>query len=169
MAVYFFTEYHVSRPDDPPVKIGYSKNIFKRQADLQTGNPRKIEFMGHIESVGVENDRAIERDLHRLFQSNRLGSTEWFDIFPEDVKTALKRYSSRAYIAVGSNAFEIVSYDRKGIPEFASPWNWGDFDPNQFCPACGWACGWTYSENLGSEYCIECGANETNYGDARDE
>ncbi len=162
MAVYFFTELE-EQTDPPTVKIEFSNNIERRQAELQTGNPRKIALMGHIQSAGESEDRKIESDLHRLFDDERGDIGEWFEIFPEDVITALKRYSTCAYLAVGNKPFEIVSYDRKGVPEFASPWRWGDIEPQVFCPACGWACGWTYSENWGCEYCMECGANEIDY------
>ncbi|MBL4733161.1 MAG: GIY-YIG nuclease family protein [Rhizobiaceae bacterium] len=167
MAVYFFTEEDDTHPDRPPVKIGFSKNISRRKANLQTGNPRPIALMGYIESSGESEDRVIEKNLHQKYQPIRRGKTEWFDIYPEDVITALNMYSSRAYIVVASNAFEIISYDYDGIPEYANSWNWGDLNPNEFCPACGWACGWTYSENWGCEYCLKCGANEINYGDGR--
>lgn len=165
MAVYFFTELDGVPQEHPQIKIGFSNNITRRQATLQTANPREIALMGHIESNGRQGDRTIERDLHLLF-ADRRGRGEWFRIYPEDVITALHRYSSTAYLAVGDGAFEIVGYDRDGIPEFASPWPWGEFETSEFCPSCGWACGWTYSENVGCEYCIECGANEIDYEDA---
>ncbi|MDS7594921.1 GIY-YIG nuclease family protein [Agrobacterium tumefaciens] len=164
MVVYFFTELE-DKADPPSVKIGFSNNVERRRAELQTGNPRTIALMGQIKSEGEREDRTIESDLHRLFADRRGENGEWFEIFPEDVITALHRYSSRAYLTVGDNPFEIVSYDCKGIPEFASPWRWADVNPQEFCPACGWACRWTYSENWGCDYCMECGANEIDYED----
>ena len=68
-----------------------------------------------------------------------------------------------AYASVGSEPFEIVSYDNDAVPEYASPWLWGDVYQYDFCPSCGWACGWTYSENHGGDVCLECGASERDY------
>lgn len=110
MAVYFFTELDGVPQEQPQIKIGFSNNIARRQATLQTANPREIALMGHIRSNGRQDDRAIERDLHLLFAERR-GRGEWFRIYPEDVITALHRYSSTAYLAVGAGAFEIVGYD----------------------------------------------------------
>lgn len=118
--------------------------------------------MGHIRTVSVSEGRSIEQRLHLLFE-DKLDTREWFSLSPEDVVSALKLFSSTAFIALGLEAFEIISYDRNAIPEFASPWLWDDFDCYEFCPSCGWACGWTCSENHGDDVCFECGASESNY------
>lgn len=131
-------------------------------ANLQTGNRRKIVLMGHINTDSIAADCKIEADLHRLFNS-KSDHGEWFELSTDDVIAGLKRYSNNAYITIGNDAFEILSYDRDGVPEYASPWLWNDVDVWEFCPSCGWACGWTYSENWGGLYCIECGASERNY------
>ena len=162
MAVYVVTELDNSLAGQFHVKIGRSRSFERRMSNLQTGNRRKIALLGHIRSASVTEDRAIERRLHHLFK-DKVDKREWFSPSPEDVVSALKLYSSRSYISVGQDAFEIISYDRDAIPEFASPWQWGELNHSEFCPSCGWACGWTYSENYGGEVCLECGADERDY------
>ncbi|WP_309085908.1 GIY-YIG nuclease family protein [Chelativorans sp.] len=162
MVVYFVTELDNSLAGKLHVKIGRSRALERRMANLQTGNRRKIALMGQIRTASVSEDRSIEQRLHLLFE-DKLDTREWFSLSPDDVVSALKLFSSNAYIAVGQDAFEIISYDRDAIPEFASPWLWGELDCYEFCPFCGWACGWTYSENHGGDVCLECGASERNY------
>lgn len=53
--------------------------------------------------------------------------------------------------------------DRDAVPEFVSPWNWGDVEAYEFCRTCGWAGWWTYNENWGGEFCLECGASEHDF------
>lgn len=162
MTVYFATELDNSLSGRFYIKIGRSKALTRRLSNLQTGNRRTIALMGVIRTSSIEEDGEIERELHDLFR-HKHDVREWFFLTPEDVIDSLKRYSSRAYIAIGQDAFEIISYDRDAVPEFASPWLWGDTDMYEFCPNCGWACGWTYSENFGGDLCLECGASEHNY------
>lgn len=162
MVVYFVTELDNSLAGKFHVKIGRSRALERRISNLQTGNRRKIALMGQIRTASVSEDRAIEQRLHSVFE-HKLDTGEWFSLSPDDVVSALKLFSSTAFIAVGNDAFEIISYDRDAIPEFASPWLWGDFDCYEFCPSCGWACGWTYSENHGGDVCLECGASERDY------
>lgn len=162
MTVYFVTELDNSLSGKYYIKIGRSKSLTRRLSNLQTGNRRTIALMGEIRTSSVEEDNAIEKDLHDQFRDKH-DVREWFFLTPEDVIDGLKRYSSRAYIAIGQDAFEIISYDRDAVPEFASPWLWGDTELYEFCPSCGWACGWTYSENFGGDVCLECGASEWDY------
>lgn len=162
MSVYFLTELDNSFSGRLYVKIGRSKALKRRIADLQTGNRRTIALMGEIRTSSIKEDKEIERDLHDRF-SDKSDTREWYFLSIEDVITGLKQYSATAYITVGKDAFEIVSYNRDAVPEFASPWLWGDVDVYEFCPNCGWACGWTYSENFGGDLCLECGASEHDY------
>jgi len=161
VTVYFITELDGS-DEWPQVKIGRSKDVRRRMENLQTGNPRELALMGEIKTRSAEADREAELALHRRFSKHRRQG-EWFDLRPEDVIEGLKTFSPIAYIAVGENPFEIIGYDKDAVPEYASAWAWGDVDIWDFCPACGWACGWTYSENWGGLYCIECGASEHDY------
>lgn len=168
MTVYFITELENSLRGQLIVKIGRSQALTRRMSNLQTGNVRDLALMGEIRTRNIEDDRSVEAALHTLFKNKR-ENREWFALSVEDVLAGLKRFSTIAYATVGPDPFEIVSYDRDAIPEFASPWAWADLESGDFCPACGWACGWTYSENHGAEICWECGASEHYYEDAHRE
>lgn len=54
------------------IKIGWSKNVATRVAQLQTGNAAPIKLLGV-----VPGGRAKEREIHDLFASVRVGG-EWF-------------------------------------------------------------------------------------------
>lgn len=73
--IYFIAE----EKDHSRVKIGYSKDFQganKRLAQLQIGNPRKLEL------VGVMNGTlTTEKAYHRIFDDHRLES-EWFGMNP---------------------------------------------------------------------------------------
>ena len=162
MPVYFITEIH--DPDNEPrsIKIGFSSSVEHRVKQLQTGNASKLKIMGKIEAHTVAEDRVIEKSFHKKHAASHIRG-EWFSLYPEDVMSALHSHSPISYLSVGDTPFEIVGYDRDGIPEFASAWEWGDIEPDEFCPACGWACGWSYNENYGGARCLSCGASEHDF------
>lgn len=162
MAVYFITELEGSECEPLRIKIGRSANIRRRMSDLQTGNPDELALMGEIRTQGISEDKKIEHALHKIFSDQRI-RLEWFGLSANDVIDALKSYSSMAFITVGSEPFEIISYDRDAIPEYASPWAWGDVEAYEFCPCCGWAGGWSYNENYGGERCLKCGEAESHF------
>lgn len=162
MTVYFITELSDAAMDPLRIKIGRSVNVQRRMSNLQTGNPDELALMGEIRTQGIAQDRVVEHALHVKYASKHL-TREWFSLEATDVIDALKSHSSNAFIAVGSEPFEIISYDRDAIPEFASPWAWGDVEIWEFCPCCGWAGGWSYNENYGGERCLSCGANEVDF------
>lgn len=159
MTVYFLTA--ESSPETNPmhIKVGFSRDIKRRVMQLQTGNSYSLAIMGSINTYGEQEDRVIEKSLHKLHREKCVRG-EWFELHPEDVINALKAYSSHSFITVGDSPFEIFSYDRKAIPEYASVWEWGDVEHSEFCPACGWAGGLAYNENYGGERCLRCGASE---------
>ena len=163
MAVYFVTEQGAQGLEPLNVKVGYSSDLKRRTGQLQTGNPRKLVLMGQIKDAGSAEGRQLEKKLHRRLARFRTDQGEWFHMEPKDVLDVLKSCSSQAYISVGPEPFEIVSFDRDGVPEFASPWDWGDVEADTFCPACGWAGGWTYNENWAGMFCLECGASEHDF------
>lgn len=67
------------------IKIGYTKGrLFKRIADLQVGNPIKIE----IEHF-MAGSRVVEKKLHRIFKKYKV-SGEWFKINKADIFEAIK-------------------------------------------------------------------------------
>lgn len=163
MTVYFLTHEDERDLDAMRVKIGYSKNVKRRISQLQTGNPDRLALMGEIRTADKAEDRKIEGALHALNARHRLETGEWFHLAPQDIIDALKAYSANAFITVGDDPFEIISYDRDAVPEYASPWNWGDVQVYEFCPRCGWAGGWSFNENYGGERCLKCGASEHDY------
>lgn len=56
-----------------PVKIGYSKNPFRRLIELQSGNADKLRLLAiHPGGAG------LEKSLHRYFADCR-ALNEWFD------------------------------------------------------------------------------------------
>lgn len=162
MTVYFLTELENSLAGRLYVKIGRSQSLKRRLSNMQTSNRRELALMGEIRTVSASEDSLIEQRLHVIFEQ-KMDRGEWFFLSIEDVISGLKLYSSRAFIATAGDPFEIVSSDRDAIPEFASPWMWGDVDSFEFCPSCGWAGGWTYSENHGGNVCLECGDSEHFY------
>lgn len=149
------------------IKIGFSLNVRSRVGQLQTGNPKRLALMGEIRGDDAREGRALEKSLHRQFSASRSELGEWFFIEPQEVIDTLRKYAPHSYIAVGQDAFEIVSYDSDAVPEYVSPWNWGDIELCEFCPACGWAGGWTYNENWGGEFCLKCGASERDFASER--
>lgn len=130
---------------------------------LQTGNPDQLSLMGVIRTNGEEADRSLEKALHARCAERRLEQSEWFQLGSQDVIEMLKLHSMDGFITVGNDAFEIISYDRDAVPEYASPWEWGDVEVYEFCPVCGWAGGWSYNENFGGERCLKCGASQHDY------
>lgn len=163
MTIYFIAELSEDNLIDPlRIKIGRSIDVQRRMSNLQTGNPDELALMGVINTHNIAEDKVVEKGLHDKYGSNRL-TREWFLLSSGDVINALKAHSSNAFITVGSDPFEIISYDRDAIPEFASPWAWGDIEIWDFCPCCGWAGGWSYNENYGGERCLSCGANEVDF------
>ncbi len=153
MPVYFIAENENKNYDALRIKIGISKNVSKRLSQLQTGSPYKLKLMGWIES---NNDKALERELHKKY-SNYNSHLEWFNLSSCRVLEELKNHSTDSYISVNENAFEIVSHDRDGIPEFLGAWQWTDVEYDEFCPSCGWGGGLDYNENYGGERCLKCG------------
>lgn len=169
MTVYFLTHEGQTDLDAMRIKIGYSKNVQRRMSQLQTGNPDRLALMGEIRTADQKADRDLERSLHARCAGRRFERGEWFHLGPQDVVEMLRAHSSDAFIAVGNDPFEIVSYDRDAVPEYASPWDWGDVEAYEFCPVCGWAGGWSYNENYGGERCLKCGASGHDYDHHRDQ
>lgn len=58
---------------DGAIKIGYSANVSKRMAQLQTGAASKLKLL----AIYPGADRAIEKRFHELFKEYRLEG-EWF-------------------------------------------------------------------------------------------
>ena len=168
MAVYFFAERDPDGDWRYAVKVGYSNNIPRRLRNLQTGNPREISVMGFIRTEDCAEDRRVEADLHRRLKEDVVRG-EWFSVAPEQIFDALHSHSTNAFLATEGDPFEIIGLDRDAIPVYANPWHWGEFEVDEFCPRCGWACGLTDVETAGGMMCLECGAHEAHYQDRGDE
>ncbi|MDD5285714.1 MAG: GIY-YIG nuclease family protein [Desulfuromonadaceae bacterium] len=123
MPVYFVLDTNTSQ-----VKIGRGSDVRKRVCNLQTGNPSRLLLMGWIR---VENDNEVERRLHARYQDHR-GIGEWFHIGPTEVLEELQRESG--FVPPPKDAFEVVGYDRDGIPEYMGVWEWADFEFYDCCP-----------------------------------
>lgn len=153
MPLYFITSVENLDSDPRNVKIGISKNIERRIGQLQTGSPHKLKLMGYIEA---NNDKKLEKTLHKKY-SNHRGIGEWFCLNACAVLDELCIKSTRSYITVSDDPFEICSHDSDGIPEFVGAWQWGNIDYSQFCPKCGWGGGLSYNENWCGDGCLKCG------------
>ena len=70
MAVYFLSDGNL-------IKIGYTEDIAKRLAQLQTGNSRRLELLSIIPSGTKKTEQAI----HRNWQADRIRG-EWFTDSP---------------------------------------------------------------------------------------
>lgn len=168
MAVYFFAERDPGGDWRYSVKVGYSNDIPRRLRNLQTGNPREIAVMGFIRTKDRAEDRRVEADLHKRLKDDVVRG-EWFSVDPVQIFDALHSHSTNAFLATEGDPFEIIGLDSDAIPVYASPWHWGEFEVDEFCPRCGWACGWTEVETAGGMMCLECGAHEAHYEDRGDE
>ena len=154
--VYFITD---NQPADGErgtlnVKIGFSKRPLRRLTELQTGNRRKLSIMGTI-----NGGKHLETSLHRYFSARRIDDSEWFELSPGEVLTTLKDHSTDAFLTVDKYGYELLGFGNDGVPEYASPWNWGDIEPDQFCPACGWGGGLSVNGNWNHARCLKCGAS----------
>ena len=94
MAVYFIRSGNF-------IKIGYADDPHRRLKQLQTGNPQRLELIGHI-----DGDMSTEAHIHGLFSDFRVKG-EWFELttdimayvesrrykvtFVERVKSAVRR------------------------------------------------------------------------------
>lgn len=145
MAVYFVVD-----PSHELTKVGKSKDIPKRMVALQTGNPTALELMGWLD---VHDDYALERALHLKF-ANKRKRGEWFQLSVDDVLAELQRH--RGFIPKNADAFEIVGYDKDGIPEYLGVCIWADFEIEECCPFCGCFCGMYFNEPAQMYHCLNC-------------
>lgn len=77
---------------DAFIKVGVARDIKKRLAGLQTGNPHELEVLGVLPGSG-----RLEKMLHHRFGLYRVRTTEWFVAAQELVafaKTCDQRFAS---------------------------------------------------------------------------
>ena len=153
MPVDFIAENENNSHDSLRVKIGRSGDIQVRLRALRTASPYELKLMGWIESNA---ESQLERSLHKRYSDQRV-RLEWFFLQPEDVLHELKSHGIQGHIATEKNTFEIMSRDKDAVPEYYGPWKWGGVDDSEFCSKCGCACGLQYSENYGTDRCLNCG------------
>ena len=153
MPIYFIAENENGNYDNLRIKIGISKDVRRRLNQLQTGSPYELKLMSWLEA---DDDRALEKELHEKYSKYRT-HREWFALGVCDVLEEIQSHTTSGYIAVNDDAFEIVSYDRDGIPEYVGSWQWTDVELEDFCPKCGWGGGLDYNENYGGTRCLKCG------------
>jgi len=150
MPVYFLYEQGYG-PDR--IKIGRGKSVEKRRRALQTGNPDLLKLIGYIKS---DNDVRLEATLHQEFHHRRGDRGEWFHLEPADILPVLQRFHGKAFVGKTDDAFEIVGYDRDGIPEFVGVWEWGDLSHEECCPFCGCLGGLHFQEASWMYHCVAC-------------
>lgn len=68
-------------------KIGFSANVEKRLAELQTGNPDQL-YIHHTQAVPKDRVRLLERKIHRELGYRRIKG-EWFNMSANDAKLML--------------------------------------------------------------------------------
>lgn len=146
MPVYFIRE-----QGSEAIKIGRASEVKRRVSQLQTGNSAKLELLGWL---APEDDHKTERTLHVYF-SSQLVRGEWFSISQDQVLCELKR--NRGFIPKRANTFEIVGYDRDGVPEYAGVCDWTDFEIYECCLFCGCLCGMHEVSEYPLFSCINCG------------
>lgn len=64
-----------------PIKIGYTCDLYKRLANLQSGNWRKIKCLGTVRRPRLEC-QSLEEETHAKFKKDRI-SGEWYKATPE--------------------------------------------------------------------------------------
>ena len=143
--------YFIANGGCDQIKIGRSTDIRRRVKTLQTGNPSSLKLMGWI---NARDDAFLEKSLHGKYKDFR-GIGEWFSIGPTEVLQELKRHTG--FVPKPTNNFEIVGYDRDGIPEYFGVCEWGDFEIDECCPFCGCFCGMYFQEASSMYSCINCG------------
>ncbi len=68
----------------------------------------------------------------------------------------LQRFHGDAFVGKTADAFEIVGYDRDGIPEHVGVWEWGDLSLEECCPFCGCLGGLHFQEASWMYHCLAC-------------
>jgi hypothetical protein len=66
--------------DRTAVKIGSSTNVYRRMAQIQAGNPRKLKVLGLLPG-GEAKERELHKKFMRYHRPEFIG--EWFAVAPE--------------------------------------------------------------------------------------
>ena len=60
-----------------PIKIGYAKDVEKRMADLQIGNPYQLFLIAAVPVKSMAHGKQVEKWLHQRFKTQHIRG-EWF-------------------------------------------------------------------------------------------
>ena len=77
------------------VKIGMTKDLNKRMASLQTGNPYRLQFYKVLKCVDYKK---LEVKLHRYFDDKKI-LNEWFDLTLEDIDDIIIKFDLTQFIS----------------------------------------------------------------------
>lgn len=142
--------YFIRQGNSGPIKIGRASEVKRRIGQLQTGNPTTLQLLGWLVA---SNDDAMEKQLHAHYSEYRVRG-EWFDIDQDHVLAQLKK--NNGFVPKKGDAFEIVGYDRDGVPEYAGVCEWADFEIYECCPFCGCLCGMHQVSEYTVYSCMNC-------------
>lgn len=78
------------------IKIGVTKNIFKRYKEIQLGNPDDLRVVAMIKCVDMTSAYLIENNLHKSFAYCRKNG-EWFE--GSEVYRFIKSDDYRKYVS----------------------------------------------------------------------
>lgn len=85
---------YVIGSDDPPYKVGISKDPQRRLKNLQTGHPQKLRIYG-LKETDVSKTKLLESAIHYHLKLHRTHG-EWFNMDLKnimlEVEYALMRY-----------------------------------------------------------------------------
>lgn len=73
--------------NNPPYKIGISKNPKKRLRNIQTGHPHKLEIL-ELRETDSKRTKLLESVIHKHLDRYRMKG-EWFDISLEEARLHL--------------------------------------------------------------------------------
>lgn len=79
--------YIAMHSDGGPLKVGIASDVFKRLAQLQTGNPVRLEIFAVDRFSDRATARAIEARMHQLLEPHVLCG-EWFGCDLDDASYA---------------------------------------------------------------------------------
>lgn len=111
------TIYFIQRGVDGPIKIGFTQNLDKRLAQLQSVSPYLLEIV-RTERGGPKE----EQYLHRKFKHLRISTSEWFEPGPE-----LLAYLGRSKpitTTIAKSGEWLVIVRNKIKPQPNSAWYW---------------------------------------------
>lgn len=69
--------YFIFNLDSNAIKVGFTQDVRKRLAALQTSSPAQLELLGAIKTQSATTAKQLEKDLHQQFAQWHL-SGEWF-------------------------------------------------------------------------------------------